>query len=772
MILAQITADPSTLEVTNAKVEPPADTFHSTLKLVEAVKELEKELKDGEYDYFRVVAELLKDVQEQMTHFLPFVATPHIALILRKIQAIESELRRQIQWCFREIGALTSSERYEHEIGSVSWSVDISPLEDVSEVIDVLGDKFRNDLLERFAQLQLIPYEKLFKINTKYAGLEHLDQRYAWFRYLLHLVEEKLGGLFPERYAIGYHLFLDFQRRTKNHLSEVLAAAEKDAHPATDDATAKVADLIKAIKSVMAFETEILTRFGIPEDGRTMSIRDAFDPHLGAYVQLEKQGLEDLMVTVMREEEAVNATITHPTLTSPGAGVAGAPAGAKQPLPPAEPFDSANRLFEYIKASLKRCMVFSTGITLLSLSKEFRLALQQYAEALKFRCPSPALPSKGKTPAVYVLESRNMEGNLARIMTTCEYCVDIVPTLENLMRSKIQPAFADQIDFSPQVGAFNDSMAFTMEILCLGEVNRCEGDFTKMREVNWGSYDTVGDSPEYIKHMLKVLADGIQRIRNYVSPSYFLNVCMKLTGTFLDAFLQCIYSLRRISKTGGGQLLLDLSTIKEFLLTMPNARTPTGKTPIDISSVYVRVIGQKCQKVEVVLKLICVEDALFEDIAKELWKDAPKEDLEAIQGLKGNRSILKEVAIPFDNVGDALKNGATKMHQGTKEGLNKSVGKFSEGVMAVGKGMFGDLMSGNLFSDMSTHSNEAGSSHGAHTSTTHGPPAQSNGSKGLGKAVASVTGAMAFTKKAPPPGPAAAPGANGSAGRGAPANRK
>ena len=71
-------------------------------------------------------------------------------------------------------------------------------------------------------------------------------------------------------------------------------------------------------------------------------------------------------------------------------------------------------MFEYMKKSLFRCADFSTGITFLSLSKEFRVCLQQvfpyihtcvvyilvftyiyilihlqYSESLKFRCPNP-----------------------------------------------------------------------------------------------------------------------------------------------------------------------------------------------------------------------------------------------------------------------------------------------------------------------------------------------------------------------------------------------
>eukprot|EP01031_Cornospumella_fuschlensis_P037418 gene37418-45439_t len=136
MILTQIIADPA--DAANAKLGGAAATFKNTKKLISAVDELEKELREGEYDYYRAVAELLTEAQAQMALFQQYVALPHVALIKKKIEAIESELRRQIQWSFREIGQLTSSEHYEHEEENVvsDWNVDVSPLSDVCQAID------------------------------------------------------------------------------------------------------------------------------------------------------------------------------------------------------------------------------------------------------------------------------------------------------------------------------------------------------------------------------------------------------------------------------------------------------------------------------------------------------------------------------------------------------------------------------------------------------------------------------------------------------------
>ena len=79
---------------------------------------------------------------------------------------------------------MTSAERYEHEDpSSVTWDVDISSLNQIYLVVDALGEKCRKDLLERFSQIQLLPYTKLFQPGSKYSGLDCIEQRFAWFHF-------------------------------------------------------------------------------------------------------------------------------------------------------------------------------------------------------------------------------------------------------------------------------------------------------------------------------------------------------------------------------------------------------------------------------------------------------------------------------------------------------------------------------------------------------------------------------------------------------------
>ena len=164
-IIDEASKDQNLLNDTNKKIRNSADVLSKTQKLIESMKELETELFTGEYDYYRVISELLIDVQHQISYFDIYTSTPYIIKIRNKLNSIENELKRQIQWNFREIGQLVPTSDVADENpgtssnNTVESSIDINTLKQVYLVIDALGIDFRKDLLERFSQLQLIPYE-------------------------------------------------------------------------------------------------------------------------------------------------------------------------------------------------------------------------------------------------------------------------------------------------------------------------------------------------------------------------------------------------------------------------------------------------------------------------------------------------------------------------------------------------------------------------------------------------------------------------------------
>lgn len=740
-VIEDVTKDEKKLNVVNTKIYKSSEILMKINKLLQSIQELEHELVSAEFDYWSSVAELLIDVQSQISYFDPYQAIPYIIEVREKLDFIETELRRQIQWNFREIGQLVPNLDISDNGSSPQSepSIDISSLQQVSLVIDALGQHFRVDLMERFAQLQLIPYEKLFNVGAKYSSLEFFDRRYLWFKRLLKVSDDKVASIFPTNWMLPYYLFQELTRRTKKHIYECLSVLENNL--LKSDPSSYVQSVLKTLKGVITFEAEMKSLFNVYTQGiedtidpklmimikggkRSMStninddlaadsvseknsseldveepeeeiisMAEAFDNFLGPYVQLEREELDVLMTKIMGDEvkflfKSKNVGNEDEWLLKPG-----------------DPFISSRKMFEFIKKSLKRCTAYSTGETYLSLSKEFRICLHNYAEALKFRCPSPEYTEPGK-PLVYNVNA-DMEEVLCRIIVTGEYCIDTVPQLEAMMKNHIRGSLTHEIDFSDQIDAFNDMVAFTIGIMTSGINQRIYPIFKKMRNMSWSNVSNVVDESPYVKEVIGILNEAVPRIRSAIPAIFFQSFCMKLVTSVLDSLLDNIWKLKRITQTGAGQLLLDLNGIKEYLLRCPNARLPTGTAAITISNPYKIFVNNRINHIQVILKLVCTDDDKMEEMFAMLWPDGTKQDFENIMAIKsrGGNNILA----PVNVVGDQLKEHTEKLGNlvlGEKAtgDIKSGLGGIKNNVKSSVGGFFSDIKNaafgaGDLFSD-------------------------------------------------------------------------
>ena len=720
--LESASTDSSTVASANLALESSSQTVKKLDALVESIKALEIELKEAQFDYYRTVADMLFNVKEQMASFDAYGAIPHVILIGSKLKAIEKELQNHIQWSCREIGPLVSSDS--DNTGSADSAVSSIDLESLSQlylVIDVLGVPFRKDLLERFAQLQLIPYEKIFKYGTKLAGIEYLDRRYVWFKSLLKAVNDKVSSIFPSYWNLPYFLFLEFSRRTSKHLADVLEHAES----VHIESKTYVPLLKNSLKSILGFEAEMMVSVdmkprihenldadAVPVESADCiapeSLSEVFDAYLTPYVQQKREALEALMERLNQEEKLSSATATSSPQTENGV------------------YESSLNMFEFIRTALKECTTFSRGYTYLSMSREFRICLQHYAENLKFRCPSPV--SYKKMKPLYVI-SASEDKMMSRIIATGEYCINTVPNLELLMKSHIKPTLSEEINFSVQIDAFMDMVSHTYGIITSGICERLEPAMKTLRGTNVTSLDSVGDDSRYVKEIRGVLNETIPRVRACMSPPYFQGFCMNVVTKVLELLLDNIWQLKCISKTGGGQLLLDLQGVKTYLLRMPNANLKEGTEPVNISMSYNSFVNTKSYLIERVLKVVCSDESHTDETFKELWPNGKPSDLAAIKTIKGSSNDVINLIKPMIDMKSTVKGGISNIM--------------------------------NTLQDVSTHSQDD-SSHSNQQHHHAGPSAGATAAANASQAATKVFGGFknaigSFSLLGPSPTPAPAP---------------
>lgn len=116
-------------------------------------------------------------------------------------------------------------------------------------------------------------------------------------------------------------------------------------------------------------------------------------------------------------------------------------------------------MFKMIKDSLKRCTSFSTSKALFDLTTSFKNVFKYYAGNLRSRIPSRVYSLQyekllfglpGSNESLKKLPDKPMadsvEMNCVYIINTCEYCLEIIPTLQQSIEDQINEEYLDKLD--------------------------------------------------------------------------------------------------------------------------------------------------------------------------------------------------------------------------------------------------------------------------------------------------------------------------------------
>lgn len=699
-VVQEICADIKKLDIAKTHLQTSITSLKRLQMLITAVGQLELLAQDLDY---RAAANLLDAVKQLMSSFeqAAYVNIPIIAEMKERVTVLQSHLKKHAHRAFREIGQLVDSiaAPTAHEMMSEVNGA-MKAFSDSCLVVDSLGIAARRELLDEFVQLQLVPYEKLFAQDKQHFSLDQVERRWAWFKRLLKSVDTKFSNICPAHWRLPLRLCLEFTERTKIHLVCLLTHLE-----ANDNID--VHALLKALQSTLRFEQEMSARFtssipsagggeetsastsasrdGVPptqtkfystkhrkeadseklkEDGQIMYIptdhsavngddaeeggflrlaHDAicgtngtssvFDKFLGSYVLLERQNLEDMLLRLSEEEDTADSADS----ASKGNNVYG----------------SSMSMFVFIKNSIKRCTAFSKGVTFLALSKELKTCMHQYIGLLHKRCPAAekipsVFPAGGAAVSFYPL-GPGAEKGICYLINTGEYCADVVPQLEQMIKAKIIPELVDSVSFDTEVDTFMDVVAHALKVLVSGIMFRINDAFRAMAAIAWGTVTQVSEESAYVHKISGVLVEAVPLIRNSLGEGYFNTFCTKLATNILDTYLDVILKQKRIAEVGTQQLLLDIYNIKTILTHLHNlgsekadsagsgggggSGSPRKTTP----PVFTKLVASRTSHIETILKLVGTPDeqGMLLERFRIMWPDGKAGDLQAVMQLKG-----------------------------------------------------------------------------------------------------------------------------------------
>ncbi|CAM9440950.1 unnamed protein product, partial [Phaeothamnion confervicola] len=468
--------------------------------LVTAVDQLQAVAAARQY---REAANLLDAVRQLLTHFEGYAQVPRIAQLGATVAAIKADLSSQIFRAFNAVGELAAStadpEGFQRESAGPGQ---FRSLVEACLVVDALGVDARQRQIHSFCDQQLAPYANLFPRGAEQSSLENVDRRFAWFRRLLRSVDVQFDNVFPPHWRLQHRLCMAFLERTRAALLSQLEAGGRECED--------VPVLLKTLQKCLLFEKEAQHRFeadlapnaagggeggemheidqhgnlidpnsaegikrkyarqaeqrrrggagsdstgGAPrsvfaalsKDGRgdydepealpllpvSGMVSGVFDPFMGPYIALERRNMDELIAK--------------------GAGDDNVDRDGKLPV-----FAASVNIFAYIKNCTQRCTKLTTGQTFFNLHKEFKACLRSYANYLRSKLPTPQPVtggggaggggggSGGSGSTLRIAEGS--EVGVCYVINTAEYCAEILPQLEEMIRNKIEPSYKDSID--------------------------------------------------------------------------------------------------------------------------------------------------------------------------------------------------------------------------------------------------------------------------------------------------------------------------------------
>jgi len=118
---------------------------------------------------------------------------------------------------------------------------------------------------------------------------------------------------------------------------------------------------------------------------------------------------------------------------------------------------------------------------------------------------------------------------MALIVNTAEYCHSTTEQLESKIKEKVDPFFADNIDFNDPKEAFLNLLTEAMKSLVSGMLGACAAPFNTMTKLPWSMMESVGDQSKYVTEIYQILLTKTSVVRSTIlADKYFKTFSNKL----------------------------------------------------------------------------------------------------------------------------------------------------------------------------------------------------------------------------------------------------
>ncbi|PPQ72073.1 hypothetical protein CVT26_006708 [Gymnopilus dilepis] len=577
-VVRNITKDIQVLDLAKKNLITSMTVMKRLQMLVNAITQLEELMQEKQY---KEVAQTLAAIKEISSSFKSYSTVPRINRIYKRIQEIQNQLRTQLDADFDSFFVQDTKNPIKPAL-----------IADACLVIDVIGPDARMHLVERYVNLELKEYRRIFRTNDEAGQLDNVSRRYAWFRRLLQTHEIEQGRVFPAEWKVGWHLLAKFAEITRDDVTTLLTKAGSNL---------TVKSLLDNLAITTEFEQGMSKKWATPfkdilkatdnpqsEPGKPISA--AFEPHMGIFVDAQDKVLAD-MLAPHRKPKTNKPGAVQPTRASsetPAAAPGATAVATEDPTaPPMTVLPSSTDLFLFYGQSLEQCAKLSTGQALFDLCTLHKKWLRIYAGI-------PAAASRKST------ESRvdpDLLKQTCLLINTADYCQTTASELEEKIKEKINPEFKEKVTFQVECELFVSAISTAINVILREFEINCDPAFLTLSRTQWSTINQVSGPSPYTGELVKAAEQVVETIKPLIEQKKYLkNIFDKASSIILVKFTNSLVRSRPLKEIGAEQLLIDLQTIKAFLVKMPGENLA--------STSYTKSLAKTTQRLEALLKVI------------------------------------------------------------------------------------------------------------------------------------------------------------------------
>ncbi|KAF9022041.1 hypothetical protein BDZ89DRAFT_1070968 [Hymenopellis radicata] len=565
-VVRNITKDIQVLDLAKKNLINSLTTLKRLQMLVNALTQLEDHVREKKYTE---MAQTLAAVKQISVSFKPYTTVPRVAQVWRRIQQMQGEIR-----------TLVESDFDKFYLEDPNKQVKSSTVADACLVVDVLGEDVRNSLVDRYVAMELKEYRRIFRTTDEAGQLDNIPRRFSWFLRLLQAHDLRQGRV--------WHLLAKFAEITRDDMSVLLSKA---------GASLNVKTLLDNLQLASDFELSIAKKWATPfadilaatapPSGPIKSITSAFEPHMGVFVEAQNKALSD-MLAPHRKPKA------PPPRTSLDAGTPRASGELEEGSSPILVLPSSTELFYFYAQSLEQCAKLSSGQALFDLALVHKKWLKIYADDVLTASLKKSAQLRRSTETRFDL-SAIQQASL--VINTADYCQATALELEQKIREKINDEFKERVSFQSECDVFVGCVSSAIAIHLRELETACDPSFTTMTRISWATWAQVSGPSAYTGDLVKAIEQITEAIKPGIEQKKYLrNLFDKIYNLLLAKFTASLVKSRPLGEIGAEQLLIDLQTLKAFLIKLP------GEALLTTS--YTRGLSKSTARLESLLKVI------------------------------------------------------------------------------------------------------------------------------------------------------------------------